>query len=46
MMTLLFALLAVCVTVLALALFKGDVSAALKLFGLSLVLEAKDRKHR
>lgn len=35
----------VCLTLLALAFYKGDVSAVLKFFGVSLSLEAKDR-HR
>jgi hypothetical protein len=39
-----YVVIVVCGTVLALAFYKGDVSATLKCFGIGLVLEVKDRK--
>lgn len=36
----------ICATVLALAFYKGDVSATLKCFGVGLVLKAKDRRRK
>ncbi|MEP7307938.1 MAG: hypothetical protein ABJA98_20740 [Acidobacteriota bacterium] len=34
----------ICATVLALALYKGDVTATLKFLGVGLILEAKERR--
>ncbi len=44
--TAILAIVVICITVLALAWYKDDVSAGMKFFGVALTLEAKNRRRR
>ncbi len=44
--TVIIVIVVVCVTVLALAWYKDDVSAVMKFFGVVLTLEARNRRRR
>jgi hypothetical protein len=44
--TAIIAVVVICITVLALAWYKDEVSAGMKFFGVALTLEAKNRRRR